>query len=271
MNTSTGVISGTPTTAGTYSVLVSAANAGGTGTKAVTFTINAPAPVISSAATAGGTTGAAFTYTITASSAPITFSATGLPAGLSINSSTGLISGTPTTAGTYIATVSATNDDGTGSKQVTITISNPAGSTPYGGTAWAIPGKIEAENFDDGGEGIAYHDAEALNQGGQQRTNQGVDVETCGEGTLDVGWTGAGEWGEVYRQCHNSWRLQLAGESRFTECRKSVACGNRWNYNSNSLRTEYYRLADLSNSKCEHHKHRYRYTQPAYLHGHGRF
>ena len=55
----------------------------------------------------------AFSYQITASNGPIiSYSATGLPAGLSVNTSTGLISGTPTTAGTYSVTISATNSSG---------------------------------------------------------------------------------------------------------------------------------------------------------------
>ena len=65
---------------------------------------------------------------------------------------------------------------------------------PYGGTAWAIPGAIEAENFDTGGEGLAYHDADAANSGGQYRTSEGVDIETCGEGGYDVTAGAAGEW-----------------------------------------------------------------------------
>src|SRR5207253_5678203 len=49
-----------------------------------------------------------------------------LPAGLTVNTSTGLISGTPTTAGTYSITLSATNGNGTGTATLTLTISNPS-------------------------------------------------------------------------------------------------------------------------------------------------
>jgi len=68
--------------------------------------------------------------------------------------------------------------------------------TPYTGTAIALPGTVQAENFDKGGEGVAYHDADAANQGGQYRTTEGVDIETCSDtgGGFDVGWTQGGEW-----------------------------------------------------------------------------
>jgi hypothetical protein len=68
-------------------------------------------------------------------------------------------------------------------------------STPFGGTAAAIPGRIEAENFDDGGEGVAYHDTTAGNTGGQYRQTD-VDVETTTDvgGGYSVGWVTAGEW-----------------------------------------------------------------------------
>ena len=46
----------------------------------------------------------------------------------------------------------------------------PVTQSPYTGSPISIPGTIEAENFDKGGEGVAYHDAEAANQGGQYRT-----------------------------------------------------------------------------------------------------
>lgn len=147
VNTNTGLISGTPTTAGTSNITVSATNAGGTGTRALTLTVTqpTPAPVVTSAQTASGTVGTAFSYQITATNSPTSFGATGLPAGLSVNTTSGLISGTPSTSGTSNITVSATNSGGTGTRALTLTV-NPAnnsqpslsgGSTsgPAGGSA----------------------------------------------------------------------------------------------------------------------------------------
>ena len=63
-----------------------------------------------------------------ASGQTLTYSATGLPAGLSVNSSTGQISGTPTTAGTYTTTVTAKDTTGaTGSTVFTWTVNNTGG------------------------------------------------------------------------------------------------------------------------------------------------
>jgi len=142
VNTTTGVISGTPTTAGTSDVTISAANAGGTGTKTLTITINPAAPVISSAATATGTVGTAFSYTITASNSPTSYGATNLPAGLSVSTTTGIISGTPTTATTSTVTISATNAGGTGTKTLTITINNAIPSAPVISSAATVSGTV---------------------------------------------------------------------------------------------------------------------------------
>ena len=109
VSTTTGLISGTPTAAGTSTVTLGATNAGGTGNATLTLTIAGPAPVITSATSASGTVGSAFSYQITATNSPTSYSATGLPAGLSVNTTTGLISGTPTAAGTSTVTLGATN------------------------------------------------------------------------------------------------------------------------------------------------------------------
>jgi hypothetical protein len=103
-------------------VTLSASNSGGTGNATLTLTIAVAAPVITSATTASGTVGTSFSYQIIATNTPTSYGATGLPAGLSVNSTSGLISGTPTTSGTSTVTLSATNGTGTGHATLTLTV-----------------------------------------------------------------------------------------------------------------------------------------------------
>jgi len=58
----------------------------------------------------------------------------------------------------------------------------------------SIPGVIEAEDFDLGCPGDAYYDSDNINQGGQYRTDTGVDIEKCDSGDYNVGWINSGEW-----------------------------------------------------------------------------
>lgn len=57
-----------------------------------------------------------------------------------------------------------------------------------------IPGVIEAEEYKEGGEGVGYHDSDAINNGGQYRPDEGVDIQACSEGGYNVGWLSQGEW-----------------------------------------------------------------------------
>ena len=83
-------------------------------------------PAITSPTSASGTVGVAFSYQITASQNPTSFGATGLPDGLTIDTTAGTITGTPTTAGTSSVTISASNASGSGSAMLALTI-NPNG------------------------------------------------------------------------------------------------------------------------------------------------
>src|SRR5438094_656065 len=65
-----------------------------------------------------------------------------------------------------------------------------SGLSPYGGAPAPIPGTVQAEDFDNGGEGVAYHDTTYGNNGGQYRGGD-VDIEAASGGGFDVGWIAA--------------------------------------------------------------------------------
>ena len=87
----------------------------------------------------------------------------------------------------YYYQVTATNWSGTSAKSPeSSVVSNP----------WPIPGKIESENFDTGGNNIGYHSTASGNVGGFYRTNETMGIEQCQDtgGGFDVGWASSGQW-----------------------------------------------------------------------------
>jgi Concanavalin A-like lectin/glucanases superfamily/Fibronectin type III domain len=90
-------------------------------------------PSITSPTTATASAGTAFSYQITANNSPISYNATGLPFGFTINATTGLITGTPSSTGIYSITAYATNADGTTSINVTVSVTAPL---PTGEILW---------------------------------------------------------------------------------------------------------------------------------------
>ncbi len=131
-NTGTGVLSGTPTTTGVVNFTVTATDhATGTGPYSTsgtyTLTTSAPTITVSPTTLSAATVGAAYSQTATASggAAPYSYALTAgaLPAGLSMNSSTGAIIGTPTAGGTFNFTVTATDANSyTGSRAYSLTV-----------------------------------------------------------------------------------------------------------------------------------------------------
>ena len=82
-------------------------------------------PIVDSLPTADASVDVAFTYQITALGSPTSFGASGLPPGLSVDASTGLITGTPGTEGIYPVVLSAINANGTAFGTLILTVASP--------------------------------------------------------------------------------------------------------------------------------------------------
>src|ERR1700742_3696811 len=76
-----------------------------------------------------------------------------------------------------------------------------AAEAPYGGTAAAVPGTVQAANYDTGGQGVAYN-VTSTNGSAHSYRSDGVDLETTADtqgttpagGAYDIGWTTGGQW-----------------------------------------------------------------------------
>jgi Putative Ig domain/BspA type Leucine rich repeat region (6 copies) len=138
-NTSTGRITGTPTTvANSRTYTITASNAANTATQTFAITVNPAAPAFTlSSSTISATSGVAVSgYTVsstggTIASYSISPAISNTP-GLVFSTSTGLISGTPTTAATSLSyTVTATNATNSATRTFAITVSAPAPVVEY--------------------------------------------------------------------------------------------------------------------------------------------
>ncbi|RZJ70467.1 PQQ-dependent sugar dehydrogenase [Flavobacterium sp.] len=123
-----------------------------------------------------------------------------------------------TSEGEKTVTLTATNAIGSNTKVGTIQ-SNTCEQTPqspYGGSPKVIPGRVEIEEYDLDGEGIAYHDLSQGNNGNAFRTDD-VDLQAASEGTFNVGWVENGEWLEytTFVSEHGDYNIKFRISSPF--------------------------------------------------------
>ncbi len=124
-------------------------------------------------------------YQVTATNSPTSFTVNGLPDGLTFDATTQEISGT-IPVGTHEIEISATNDEGTGSVR----------KVKLKGVKLTLPGPVQVEDFDQGGQGVGYFDSTIGNvHPAISYRHSDVDFRTIfDDGNYQITATEAGEW-----------------------------------------------------------------------------
>jgi len=107
---------------------------------------------------------------------------------------------------TYEFAVTAEDDAGNESDPATVvaeTIARDAQQSPYNGPH-TLPGRVQAEDFDEGGQGISYYDTSAANRGGADYRDTAVDIGTSANTGYNVGYISTGEWLEYTVQVESA-------------------------------------------------------------------
>ena len=182
-DSSTGKITGTPTEVCTdREITVIAYNIAGVASLDYSLTIKAIAPKITTKKIPDATTGQAYSASIEVTGTPeITFAATGLPAGLSINTS-GEISGTPTESGKFKVTVTAANSAKTAKKKYTLKVADSTTNASSiaevalpGGISLSAKGKLSSKST------ATIPDGESMNAIQEYSTLENVGSVFAGE------------------------------------------------------------------------------------------
>ncbi|MBO9703470.1 MAG: carbohydrate-binding protein [Sporocytophaga sp.] len=118
------------------------------------------------------------------------------------------------TTGNKVMRVTIGATDFVNMNYVTFTLSKELNQDPFKGVAHLIPGRIEAEEYDLGGEGLAYHESNNNgNEGNATLRNDEVDIETTqdSDGGYNIGYILKGEWLEYTVDVNStgSYALQL--------------------------------------------------------------
>jgi len=194
LDAATGILSGTPPAAGTLNFSVTASNGiAPAATVFVSLILSSP-PTFTADTPTTAAVGSAYSYQFQVNStAPITFSAMGLPGWAHLDTSTGILSGTPPAVGTFHLTVTASNGiapDATANVSVTAQLEPPTftGDTP----PVAVDGAAYSYQFQATGTGTApiTYSATGLPSWAQLNTTTGVFSGTpSADGTFDFSVT----------------------------------------------------------------------------------
>ena len=152
-NAGTATVSGTaPKQTGEHSFTITAANSAGKDSRKFTLRVKSTvaevtAPTIKTASLPNGTSGAIYNATLEADgTSPITWTASGLPEGLSLNTS-GKLTGVPKVGGTFTVSLTASNSAGNDTKEYTLTIADNNKVNPPKITTETIPEATEEQEY----------------------------------------------------------------------------------------------------------------------------